>query len=129
MVVLSIMVGVFSYTIAARIPVELTIIRDRNQLYLTTDNGDIENLYQLQLLNMDKNKHDYEIHIDGIEGATIVGDTVYTLEGGEVRTINLRVRTSPENLDKPSTELQFEAIAKDIPSLRAVSESRFMRPL
>ena len=129
MVVLAIMVGVFSYTIASRIPVELTIIRDRNQLYLTTDNGDIENLYQLQLLNMDKNSHDYEIHIDGIEGATIVGDTVYTLEGGEVRTINLRVRTSPENLDKPSTELQFEAIAKDLPSLRAVSESRFMRPL
>lgn len=129
MVVLAIMVGVFSYTIASRIPVELTIIRDRNQLYLTTDSGDIENLYQLQLLNMDKNKHDYEIHIDGIEGAAIVGDTVYTLEGGEVRTINLRVRTSPENLDKPSTALRFEAIAKDLPSLRAVSESRFMRPL
>ncbi len=129
MVVLAIMVGVFSYTIASRIPVELTIIRDRNQLYLTTDNGDIENLYQLQLLNMDKSKHDYEIHIDGIEGAAIVGETVYTLEGGEVRTINLRVRTSPKSLDKPSTVLQFEAIAKDLPSLRAVSESRFMRPL
>lgn len=128
-VVLAIMVGVFSYTIASRIPVELTIIRDRNQLYLTTDNGDIENLYQLQLLNMDKSKHDYEIHIDGIEGAAIVGETVYTLEGGEVRTINLRVRTSPKSLDKPSTVLQFEAIAKDLPSLRAVSESRFMRPL
>ena len=79
MVVLAIMVGVFSYTIASRIPVELTVIRDRNQLYLSTDNGDIENLYQLQLLNMDKNRHDYEIHIDGIEGANIVGDTLYTL--------------------------------------------------
>jgi len=128
-VVLAIMVGIFSYTVASRIPVELTIIRDRNQLYLTTDNGDIENLYGLHLLNMDKHPHDYLIKIDGIEGAAIVGDTTYSLEGGEVRTINLRVRISPEHLDKPSTALQFEAIAKDVPSLRAASESRFMRPL
>jgi len=128
-VVLAIMVGIFSYTVASRIPVELTIIRDRNQLYLTTDNGDIENLYGLHLLNMDKHPHDYLIKIDGIEGAAIVGDTTYSLEGGEVRTINLRVRISPEHLDKPSTALQFEAIAKDVPSLRAASESRFMGPL
>ncbi|MEP4484460.1 MAG: cytochrome c oxidase accessory protein CcoG [Halioglobus sp.] len=128
-VVLAIMVGIFSYTVASRIPVELTIIRDRNQLYLTTDNGDIENLYELHLLNMDKHPHDYLIQIDGIEGAAIVGDTTYSLEGGEVRTINLRVRISPEHLDKPSTALQFEAIAQDVPSLRAASESRFMRPL
>ncbi|MEP6391402.1 MAG: cytochrome c oxidase accessory protein CcoG [Halioglobus sp.] len=128
-VVLALMVGIFSYTVASRIPVELTIIRDRNQLYLTTDNGDIENLYELHLLNMDKHPHDYLIQIDGIKGAAIVGDTTYSLEGGEVRTINLRVRISPEYLDKPSTALQFEAIAKDVPSLRAASESRFMRPL
>jgi cytochrome c oxidase accessory protein FixG len=127
--VLAIMISVFSYTIFSRIPVELTVIRDRTQLYMTTDSGDIENLYQLHLLNMDKNRHEYEISIDGIEGATIIGETVYILEGGEVRTINLRVRSNPANLNKPSTELQFQAIATDMPTLRAVSESRFMKPM
>ena len=42
-VVLSIMVGVFSYNMFSRIPLELTIIRDRYQLYVTTDTGSVDN--------------------------------------------------------------------------------------
>jgi hypothetical protein len=36
---------------------------------------------------------------------------------------------NPDLLTKPSTELDFEAVASDMPSLRAKSESRFMKPL
>jgi cytochrome c oxidase accessory protein FixG len=128
-VVLAIMVGVFSYNIFTRMPVELTAIRDRNQLYVTTETGAIENIYTLRLVNMDDNMHEFVISIDGIEGASIIGETRYVLDGSEVRTITLRVRVEPEVLKIPSTELDFQAIAVDKPSLRASAESRFMRPL
>lgn len=128
-VVLCLMIGVFSYNMVSRIPLELTVIRDRNQLYVTTDSGAIENIYTLQLVNMDTNMHEFEIEISGIDDATIIGERVYTLDGGEVRAINLRVRAEPEQLDKPSTELNFRASATDMPSLQASSESRFMKPL
>jgi polyferredoxin len=113
----------------SRIPLELTVIRDRNQLYVTTDSGAIENIYTLQLVNMDTTMHEFEIDISGIDGAMIIGERIYTLDGGEVRAINLRVRAEPEQLDKPSTELNFRASATDMPSLQASSESRFMKPL
>jgi cytochrome c oxidase accessory protein FixG len=128
-VVLSLMVGVFWYNMLSRIPLEMTIIRDRNQLYVTTDTGAIDNIYTLQLVNMDENMHEFEISISGIEGAQIVGDTLYTLDGGEVRSISLRVRAEPEDLERPSTELDFSAVATDMPSLRVVHESRFVKPL
>ena len=54
MLVLCLMVGVFWYNVFSRVPVELTVIRDRNQLYVTTDNGDTENIYTLNLVNMDR---------------------------------------------------------------------------
>ena len=54
LVMLSLMIGVFAYNVIGRIPLELTVIRDRNQLYVTTDSGKIDNIYTLQLVNMDK---------------------------------------------------------------------------
>ena len=128
-VVLCLMVGVFSYNVFSRIPLELTVIRDRNQLFVTTDSGAIDNIYTLQLVNMDRAMHEFDITISGIEGAELIGETSHTVNGGEVRSITLRVRAEPEILDKPSTELDFNAVASDMPSLRATSESRFMKPL
>ncbi len=128
-VVLALMIGVFSYNIIGRVPLELTVIRDRNQLYVETDSGQLENIYRLQLVNMDKEMHEFEISIDGLEGATIVGDTLYTLSGGEVSSINLRVRVAPAALDKPSSEFRFDVRATDKPSLQVSSESRFLRPM
>ena len=127
--VLCIMVGVFSYNIFNRIPVELTAIRDRNQLYVETDSGAIENIYTLQLVNMDEAPHEYVLSISGIPDAEIIGATHHMLEASEVRTITLRIRVEPETLDKPSTELNFRVEAVDMPSLQATSESRFMKPL
>jgi len=128
-VVLCIMVGVFTYNIASRVPLELTVIRDRSQLYVTTDEGEIDNIYTLRLVNMDHQAHEFRISIDGIEGARIVGETLHRLEGGEVRSISLRVRAAPDTLQKPSTELDFKAEATDLESLQAVHESRFVKPL
>jgi len=128
-VVLCIMVGIFWWNMLSRIPLELTAIRDRNQLYVTTDTGAIDNIYTLQLVNMDPAMHEFDISISGIEGASIIGETSHTLNGGEVRSITLRVRMDPKLLSKPSTELDFQAVASDMPSLRATSESRFMKPL
>ncbi|MBT4521908.1 MAG: cytochrome c oxidase accessory protein CcoG [Halieaceae bacterium] len=126
--VLSIMIGVFIYNIATRVPVELTVIRDRNQLYVTTDNGQIDNIYTLQLLNMDNDMHLFRIGISGIESALLIGETRYLVNSGEVRSITLRVRIDPEELDSPSTRLDFEIAADDMPALRTTSESRFLRP-
>jgi cytochrome c oxidase accessory protein FixG len=128
-VMLTVMVSVFTYNVATRIPVELTVIRDRNNLYVETVDGDIENIYRLHIVNMDPRPHDYRLSIDGIEGAELLGDARYQLDGGEDLDVTLRVRARPEALSTPNAELVFEIVAEDMPSLRAVHESRFMKPL
>lgn len=127
--VLAVMVGLFSYNMIFRMPLELTAIRDRNQLYMASSEGAIDNVYTLQLVNMDREMHEFEISLRGLEGAEIIGDTVYTLNGGEVRSLTLRVRLDPSLLDKPSSEFFFDAVSTDEPTLRTESESRFVRPL
>lgn len=126
--VLLLMVGLFSFNIFTRIPLELSITRDRNQLYVTADSGAIDNIYTLQVLNMDPHMHQFEVSFSGIENAELIGETTHTLNGGEVRSISLRIRAMPETLSKPSTEIDFQVEATDSPGLRASHESRFMKP-
>ena len=127
--VLCIMIGVFTYNVLSRIPLELAVIRDRTELFVTTDDGHIENIYTLHLVNMDTDMHEFEVTISGIEDATIIGESLHTLNGGEARSLTLRVQADPAMLEKPSTQLYFKATATDQPSLEALSESRFMKPM
>jgi len=129
LVVLALMVGVFSYNVLTRLPLEMTIIRDRNNLYVETQDGNIDNMYRIQLVNMDTRGHTFDLAVNGIPDAEIIGDTNYSLDAGQVRSITLRVRAQPQNLDAPGTEITFKAIASDMPSLRISAESRFLRPM
>ncbi len=126
---LTLMVGVFSYNMVTRTPLELTAIGDRQQLYMTTAEGDIDNVYTLQLLNMDEAPHRFTLSVQGLEGATLIGETEHRLDAGEVRSIGLRVRVNPDALTRPSTEITFHAQAGDEPGLSARTESRFRSPL
>lgn len=128
-VVLTIMIGLFSYTLFDRVPLELSVTRDRTELFAVADNGNIENIYTLQLANMDKEMRSFKIDIKGVPGAEIVGEQTHTLMGGEVRSLTLRVSAKPSVLEKPSTTLYF--IAKDLgeASVEVSSESRFMAPV
>jgi len=124
-----VMIGVFSYNVFSRIPLEMTVIRDRNTLFVETADGGVENIYRLHIVNMDARPHTFVLTIDGIPGAEVRGETRYAMTGNEDREINLRVRADAGALSVPSTDLTFEIVAEDMPSLRAVSESRFMKPL
>ena len=126
---LCLMLGVFSWSVLTRIPLEMTVIRDRNTLFVETDDGGVENIYRLRIVNMDREGHTFSLSVDGVEGAEIRGPTRFDLEGSEIREINLRVRANADALAAPSTELRFEIVADDMSSLRTVSESRFLKPL
>jgi hypothetical protein len=73
--------------------------------------------------------HEFEITISGLEGASVIGETLHTLNGGEHRSISLRVRIAPQRLDRPNSEFVFKAESTDDPGLHASTESRFLKPL
>jgi cytochrome c oxidase accessory protein FixG len=124
-----VMALVFSWYMMVRIPLELDIIRDRNQLYVMRDDGRIENIYTLRLLNMDNKPHQFMLSIDGLAGATVLGQTTHSLNASEVRTVNLRIALDPSTMKSPSKEFQFYATAVDQPALTAGSESTFLKPI
>lgn len=127
--VLLIMVSAFSWRIYSRVPLELTVIRDRNQLYVEGLDGRIENIYTLQVMNMDQQMHSYVISIEGLESASLIGNNNLILNSGEVSSLALRIAAPKEQFDRPSTEFQFVVSSDDDSNLSATTESRFLIPM
>jgi cytochrome c oxidase accessory protein FixG len=54
--------GGLLYSLSQRVPLGLDVIRDRNQLFRETEDGHIENVYTLKLINMDERPHRYRLN-------------------------------------------------------------------
>ena len=61
----------FVVTLANRAAVRLDVIRDRNTLYRELPDGQIENVYQLKILNKDDQPRRVRISVTGLPGARI----------------------------------------------------------
>lgn len=126
---LTVMIVVFSTTLFTRDVVDLTILRERNQLYMEAPGGLIDNVYRIHLSNMDPEPRQFELTVDGIDGAEIIGETIVSIPGGELAELTLRVRANPLTLTAPGTPIDFTATRLDDESVTITHESRFIKPL
>ena len=124
-----IMIGLFTYTLATRIPVGLDVLRDRNRLFRETGDGLIENSYTLKVLNKDDAPHVYRVSMSGLEDAEIVGKFSVSVGSGEVIELPLRIHADPEKLHARKTDIQFAVEAIDNQKLRAKSPTTFVAPV
>jgi cytochrome c oxidase accessory protein FixG len=127
--VLLVMFTAFSWRLASRVPLDITVIRERTQLYVENSNGEIENIYTLRLLNMDEEMHSYVLRIEGLENGRIIGETEVTLDSDEVRSLPLRIAAPRGQFSLPSTGFQFIIEADDGSGLSSSTESRFLVPV
>jgi cytochrome c oxidase accessory protein FixG len=128
-VVLSIMVGLFTATLLSRNLVDLTILRERNQLYLEAPGGMIDNVYKLHLSNLDEAPRTFTLSIEGIEVVEYIGERTVEVPGGQLAELTLRIRANPATLSTAGTPITFTATRQDDPSVTIQSESRFIKPL
>ncbi len=128
LLLLAVTVGAF-YSIVTRSPIALDVIRDRNTLYRETNDGLIENVYNIKLLNMDKRDHRYILSAAGIPDLVLKKDTDELLvKSGEVIEIPVRVQVDAYNLKKRSSEIRFTLKAEGYDDLVVVEEARFLGP-
>lgn len=128
LILLGITVGAF-YSIMARSPIALDVIRDRNSLYRETNEGLIENVYIIKLMNMDQQDHIYTLTAEGIPDLILRSDSgEISVKSGEVIELPVRIQVDAENLEKRSNEISFTLSAKGHDELVVVEEARFLGP-
>ena len=122
------MFAAFSYTIASRVPLEIDILRDRGQLYTTTPEGMIENVYTLKLANKEQRPHTYKISVSGPEGLEMVDNGEVIIEAGELLNFPVRLHLDPKQLTSANSDIEFTIQALDNPSISVTEPNRFNGP-
>ena len=117
------------YAILDRSPIALDVIRDRNSLFRETNEGLIENVYILKVINMDKADHEYSLSVTGIAGLNLQMDAFdIMVKSGEVVELPVRVNIDPESLQERSTEISFHLNALEGDDLSVTEKARFLGP-
>ncbi len=127
--ILLLLCGLLVAHISQRVPLDLDVIRDRNTLYRETNDGLIENVYTLKILNMDSSSHRYKLTAEGIDGLKLVTDhSGIEVEAGTVYQLVVRLQADEFNLEARSVPVRFHLQAEDGNHLKTVEEARFVGP-
>jgi len=121
--------SIFAWSLSQRSTLGLDVIRDRNRLYRETDEGRIENVYILKIINMDDKGHAFKLHVEGIEDLELFIDARRIwVDAGEVLELPVRLRVEEDELHERSNKVTFKLVATDDSGLKAREEARFLGP-
>jgi cytochrome c oxidase accessory protein FixG len=125
---LILLIGGWSTALWLRKPLALDVIRDRNALYRLLDDGRVENVYDVKIMNKTETGHWFRVSASGPGALSIDPQPpVYYVSAGDVFPAGVRVRRSAfEPLGSES--IQFTVVAEDDPALRASTPARFLAP-
>ncbi|MFN7085712.1 MAG: cytochrome c oxidase accessory protein CcoG [Burkholderiales bacterium] len=123
-VLLAIVVA-FAAALYLRSPLKVDVIRDRATLVREVEDGLIENVYRLQIMNTDERPHRYRITVSGLEGLQLVAKQPVEVAGAATQAIAVAVRADPAGLKPGSHAILFHVADSDQPQIKVIEKSRF----
>ena len=111
--------------IALRVPLSVNVIRDRGGLAREVENGQIENVYRLQISSSEEVSRRYRITVEGIPGAVIASDPVIEVGATATRLVPVRVRVNADAATSGSQRISFVVSAIDEPGVMVREKSSF----
>jgi cytochrome c oxidase accessory protein FixG len=100
----------------SRSDTDLTVLRDRNPLFVQLSNGDIRNGYTLKILNKQREPRAYELSVHGLAGATL---TIIGLDERSVTVDSDRLRSMRVHVTAPgegATVSDFDLVVTEKPT-------------
>ena len=73
--VLTVVIGLMLWALITRATLDLTVLHDRNPLFVKMSNGDIRNGYRLKIQNRSHETQRYELSLEGLDDAQVILNT------------------------------------------------------
>jgi cytochrome c oxidase accessory protein FixG len=126
--ILIVITGLSIWFLMSRIPLKVDIIRDRSTLAREADDGRIENVYMLQIMNTEEQSHRYKVTVDGLPGAEITGEVEVDVPPATLQSFNTVVAVPPDAGKTGSNPIHFEIVAIDNPDIKVREKAAFLLP-
>ncbi|MBS1144665.1 MAG: ccoG [Proteobacteria bacterium] len=116
------------WSLAVRVPLKVDIIRDRSVLAREADDGRIENVYNLKVMNTTEEPKRYLVTVTGMEGVEVVGDAVVDVAGAENHEVTMVVRVPPDSGKKGANTIYFDIKAQNHEKIAVQEKASFLMP-
>ncbi len=111
-----------------RTPLRVDVMRDRGSLARMVEQGRIENVYRLQIMNATEQTQRYAIRVSGLPGITLDPVTEVEVLPTEVRSAAVRVQIPPGTAAAGSHPIQFEIHSTGDEVARVTEKAAFLVP-
>ncbi|HMV22275.1 MAG TPA: FixG Ig-like domain-containing protein, partial [Rhodocyclaceae bacterium] len=117
-----------AWSLATRIPLKVDVIRDRAMLAREADDGRIENIFHVKVMNVSEVAGRFTLTVSGLEGAEIVGEREVEVASAENKEVVVSVRVPPENGRKGANPLFFDVAAVGRDGVAVHEKASFLMP-
>ncbi|MDR2638122.1 MAG: cytochrome c oxidase accessory protein CcoG [Zoogloeaceae bacterium] len=126
--ILAFIIGAAGWSLATRVPLRADVIRDRSVLFREAEDGRIENIYILKVMNISEEARTFTIGASGLEGIDIVENTKIDVGAAENREITVSVRVPPGAAPEGAHKIYFDIVADDDPGVAVHEKTTFLMP-
>ncbi|KFZ28179.1 4Fe-4S ferredoxin [Pseudidiomarina atlantica] len=112
-VVMIAMTALLIWDISTRKPLEVDVLRDRNQLYSISMEGWVQNVYTLKILNKSQLPQTFTIRAEGFGQTELMGTTELTIDGGAVATVPVTLAVYPDEVTERVHDIRFVVSSTD----------------
>ena len=116
------------WSLATRVPLKVDVIRDRSLLAREADDGRIENVYNLKIMNTTEEPKRYSLSVEGMDGIEIVGERLVEVASAENHEVTVVVRVPPESGKKGANTIYFDIKAQNHDKIAVHEKASFLMP-
>ncbi len=111
-----------------RTPLKVDVIRDRGALARMVEQGRIENVFRLQIMNATESPQRYVIGVSGLPGIALDSSAEVEVLSTEVRAVAVRVQIPPDAASPGSHPIHFDIRAIGDESIHVSEKAAFLVP-
>ncbi|RJG01531.1 cytochrome c oxidase accessory protein CcoG [Noviherbaspirillum sedimenti] len=125
--ILGLIILAAAMSLALRQPLKVDVIRDRGMPRATED-GSVDNVYRLQMMNTEEKPNRYVISVQGINGVSIVSESQFEVAAATTKAVPVRVRVPAGAAQPGSNRIKFVIQDTDDQSVKITEKAVFIVP-
>ncbi|MFC5520982.1 cytochrome c oxidase accessory protein CcoG [Polaromonas jejuensis] len=94
-------------SLLTRASFKVDVVRDRGVMARMVGQGQIENVYRLQIMNATEHSQQYAIRVNGIDGVRMASDAAVVVDAATSRWVPVRVQAPPNAATAGSHPIEF----------------------
>lgn len=116
------------WSLLARVPLKVDVIRDRSVLSREAEDGRIENVFTLRVMNTDEMRRRFALSLEGLPGAELIGEKNIEVGPAQNAELTVEVRVPPDSGKSGANVLYFNVVAQDRGDVAVREKASFLLP-